>query len=128
MPKEQNPVLDYNEARMKKPAARADEFGDLYPKQMLMACVNPSARNSGPFTDLRFKEYGNGFFLAIETDRQMLVFPVLTYDYITGRKTLEGVFEYPEGESATLKLSRPAAVEKRGEEWVLTQQGAFQDG
>jgi hypothetical protein len=122
------PWDDYNIARGMEQSAGEAWFFSHYPNHLSLSCLNlEQARNQ--HVALRFECSNRGVFLAIRHSETYLVFPHLSDNFLSARKSLEGVFSYPDSTSGSLKLKRPARViEGQRGEFTLTDAGVINHG
>ena len=124
-PEVRDRVTDYNKARGMKSSERVERFREWYPTQSILEWINPAVRASKDPSEIRLKDDPFGNLLAVVEGQKAFIFPNFTYNYETGRNSLEGVFMYPPDGVASSTVVEAAVAEKDGDGWRLKTRGQF---
>jgi hypothetical protein len=120
-----DPLADYIHARTTMGEREGEAwFLSGYPHKSL-TCRNLNDRGLDPKAPLFFDSDDSGVFLAVEQKGQTFVFPQFIYDFSASRRTLQGVFVYPEEGGGALRLVSAATLKSKGDGWQLVKSGEF---
>jgi len=106
-------VADYNHAKTMRPDERDSWFSSLYSDCQNVSCPNLEKSRSVSVA-LHFEPNSRGNFLLVKTGvLNYYVFPRLTDDLASARRSLEGAFTYPAAFSGALQVRSAAHSSSR---------------
>ena len=118
-------IADYQRVRLGGGNDRdVDDFEARY-RHIRISCSNFDDLRVNPEAILQFREAPRGALLMVDQGATAWVFPWFTTDLRQERGRLEGIFDYDDRSTGSLRVTKAAVLEVRGTSWTLFDRGTI---